>query len=61
MVPCTTGPGPTVSPVEEPALYLLLKHLHVSCVVLSGLGFVLRGYWKFRRPEALARPWVRWA
>ncbi len=40
-------------------MYLLLKHLHVSCVVLSGLGFVLRGYWKFRRPEALARPWVR--
>lgn len=40
-------------------MYLLLKHLHVSCVVLSGLGFVLRGYWKFRRPEALAHPWVR--
>lgn len=25
--------------------YLLLKHLHVTCVVLSGLGFCLRGYW----------------
>lgn len=24
-------------------LYLLLKHLHVSCVALSGLGFMLRG------------------
>lgn len=24
-------------------LYLLLKHLHVSCVALSGLGFILRG------------------
>ena len=23
--------------------YLILKHLHVSCVVLSGLGFFLRG------------------
>lgn len=23
--------------------YLLLKHLHISCVVLSGLGFALRG------------------
>ncbi len=25
--------------------YLALKHLHVTCVVLSGLGFVLRGWW----------------
>jgi uncharacterized membrane protein SirB2 len=25
--------------------YLLLKHLHVTCVVLSGLGFTLRGWW----------------
>ena len=25
--------------------YQLLKYLHVSCVVLSGLGFALRGVW----------------
>lgn len=25
--------------------YLALKHLHISCVVLSGLGFCLRGWW----------------
>ncbi len=25
--------------------YLALKHLHVTCVVLSGLGFSLRGWW----------------
>lgn len=25
--------------------YIALKHLHVTCVVLSGLGFSLRGYW----------------
>ncbi len=25
--------------------YLALKHLHVTCVVLSGLGFCLRGIW----------------
>lgn len=25
--------------------YLAIKHLHVSCVVLSGLGFLLRGWW----------------
>lgn len=26
-------------------LYLALKFLHISCVVLSGSGFVLRGWW----------------
>jgi uncharacterized membrane protein SirB2 len=25
--------------------YIALKHLHVTCVVLSGLGFCLRGWW----------------
>ena len=25
--------------------YLALKHLHLTCVVLSGLGFSLRGWW----------------
>ncbi|HOI52871.1 MAG TPA: SirB2 family protein [Azonexus sp.] len=25
--------------------YLLLRHLHISCVVLSGAGFLLRLYW----------------
>ena len=25
--------------------YLALKHLHVTCVALSGLGFSLRGPW----------------
>lgn len=25
--------------------YLALKHLHVTCVVLSGLGFLLRVWW----------------
>ncbi len=26
-------------------MYLALKHLHITCVVLSGLGFLLRGAW----------------
>jgi uncharacterized membrane protein SirB2 len=26
-------------------IYLALKHLHVTCVILSGLGFCLRGGW----------------
>jgi uncharacterized membrane protein SirB2 len=28
--------------------YLALKHIHVTCVLLSGLGFCLRGYWMAR-------------
>lgn len=28
--------------------YLALKHLHVTCVLLSGLGFCLRGWWMLR-------------
>lgn len=28
--------------------YVALKHLHVTCVVLSGLGFCLRGWWMLR-------------
>lgn len=40
-------------------MYMLLKHLHITCVVLTGLGFVLRGFWKFTRPERLGQTWVR--
>lgn len=39
--------------------YLLLKHLHVTCVVLSGLGFCLRGLWMLRESPRLQRRWVR--
>lgn len=28
--------------------YLAIKHLHVTCVVLSGLGFSLRGFWMLK-------------
>jgi len=41
------------------ASYTLLKYLHVSCVVLSGTGFVLRGVWMMQSSPMLARPWVR--
>jgi len=40
-------------------IYLLLKHLHVSCVVLSGSGFFLRGVWMLRESPLLQRRWVR--
>lgn len=33
--------------------YLAIKHLHVACVALSGLGFLLRGLWML-----LDSPWL---
>jgi uncharacterized membrane protein SirB2 len=37
--------------------YAALKHLHVTCVVLSGLGFSLRGWWMLNdSPWLQARP-----
>ena len=39
--------------------YLVLKHLHVSCVVLSGLGFLLRGIWMLRDSPALKHRLVK--
>ena len=40
--------------------YLALKHIHLTCVLLSGLGFVLRGFWMLRRAARLQQKWVRW-
>jgi uncharacterized membrane protein SirB2 len=39
--------------------YFLLKHLHVSCVVVSGLGFFLRGILMLRGSPLLRARWVR--
>lgn len=39
--------------------YLILKQIHISCVVLSGSGFVLRGVWTLRQSSWLRRPAVR--
>lgn len=41
------------------AMYEALKLLHVSTVVLTILGFVLRGYWMFRTPALLGRRLVK--
>jgi uncharacterized membrane protein SirB2 len=35
--------------------YLLLKQLHVSCVILSGVGFLLRGVWMLIESPLLQR------
>lgn len=39
--------------------YLALKHLHIACVVMSGSGFVLRGFWMLTDSPRLAWRWVR--
>jgi uncharacterized membrane protein SirB2 len=39
--------------------YLAIKHLHLSCVVLSGLGFALRATWMWRASPLLQHPLAR--
>ncbi|MBE2258700.1 MAG: SirB2 family protein [Candidatus Accumulibacter sp.] len=39
--------------------YLMLKQLHVGCVVLSGAGFLLRGIWMLGKSPRLQQRWVR--
>jgi len=40
-------------------LYLALKYLHVTCVVISMSGFFLRGVWMLADSPMLARRWVK--
>lgn len=39
--------------------YLLLKYLHVTCVVLSISGFLVRGVWMMQESPWLQNKWVR--
>ena len=39
--------------------YLFLKYVHVSCVIPSGCGFVLRGVWMLADSPLLRQRWVR--
>jgi len=39
--------------------YLALKHFHITCVVLSGALFLLRGSWMLREAGQLQRRWVK--
>ncbi|PWB39295.1 MAG: regulator SirB [Rhodocyclales bacterium] len=39
--------------------YLLLKHLHITFVVISVTGFFLRGVWMLTDSPMLNRLWVR--
>ncbi|MCK2095782.1 SirB2 family protein [Thauera aromatica] len=40
-------------------MYYTIKHLHVTCVVLSAAGFLLRGMWMFTRSPLLQRRLTR--
>lgn len=39
--------------------YLAIKHLHLTCVALSGAGFLLRGVWMLLDSPRLQARWVR--
>ena len=39
--------------------YLALRDLHITCVVVSGAGFFLRGAWMLLDSPMLDRRWVR--
>ena len=40
-------------------MVLLLKYLHVTCVVLSISGFLVRGVWMMQESPWLKKKWVR--
>lgn len=40
-------------------LYIALKYFHVTCVVVSGFGFFLRGLWMLFDSPWLKQRWVR--
>lgn len=40
-------------------IYLVVKYVHITCVILSGAGFFLRGVMMLRDSRWLASPWAR--
>lgn len=40
-------------------MYYTLKDVHIATVVLTIVGFMLRGYWMMTRPELLAHKLVK--
>ena len=41
------------------SLYLFLKSIHISSVVLSFFGFFMRGIWMIQSSRSLNKPWVK--
>jgi uncharacterized membrane protein SirB2 len=42
-------------------MYLAIKYLHVTCVVISITGFFLRGWLTFAGSPVMNRRWLKWA
>lgn len=40
-------------------MYILLKHLHLTCITLSITLFTLRFYWRKQNPTMLQKKWVK--
>ena len=40
-------------------MYLVLKHTHMTCALLTLLLFSLRGYWMLQDSEKLQQRWVK--
>lgn len=40
-------------------MYILLKHLHLTCITLSIALFTLRFYWRKQNPAMLEKKWVK--
>jgi len=40
-------------------MYLMLRDLHITCVVLSGAGFFLRGVWRLIDSPLYLRRWAK--
>ncbi len=41
-------------------MYLAIKYLHVTCVVISITGFFLRGWLTFAGSPVMNRRWLKW-
>ncbi len=39
--------------------YLAIKQLHITCAILSGSFFLVRGVWMMTDPPLLTRRWVK--
>jgi uncharacterized membrane protein SirB2 len=42
-------------------MYLVIKHIHIACVVVSISGFFVRGLLTFAHSPQLRHRWIRWA
>lgn len=40
-------------------MYLLLKHVHMTCVLLTFISFFIRGIWMWRKSSLLKARWVK--